>query len=331
MAAPFRSGTVRRVNPQNGSRDAWLDGLRAVAALMVFFHHATPGTYLGGWDAGLMVFFALSGYLLYRPFVAGPVDLRKYAIRRLLRIYPAYLVAAVGIALLHDYPFEPVGVLTMSNTPVIVAWTLQIEVVFYATLPLLALVARNRRPALLAVAALSLAIGAVSLATTRVFPGGFPAWAWAFVPGMIVAQIAQLRPAALARATHPLVPTVGLVLLAMSIVPDIRYPDVAAAVGSAVLIAWILTRPAPGRRLASVLIAGGALSYSFYLWHEALMMVDRPPSPIGVVLALLLSGFVAAAVYLVVERPAIRLARRLTTDAQRSPSLPLAEGPQATT
>ena len=287
---------------------------------MVFTTHATPGYHLGGWDAGVLVFFALSGYLLYRPFVAGPVELRAYAIRRLFRIYPAYLVAAVGIAILHGYQFDPIGVLTMSNSTVIVAWTLQIEVVFYAFLPVIALVARNQRPALLALAALSLAAGAMILLTTRTFPGNFVAWAWAFVPGMLVAQLAQKRPDLIARSAKPLVPLAGVALLTMSIVPDIRYPDIPAAVGAALLIAWLLTRPAPGRRVAAVLIAGGALSYSFYLWHEALMFVDRPVSPIGIVFALLLSGTVAAGVYVVVERPMIRLARRLTVVRRPAPA-----------
>jgi len=294
-------------------RDAWLDGLRALAALMVFVHHATPGTYLGGWDAGVLVFFTLSGYLLYRPFLQGPVDVRAYAIRRVLRIYPAYLVAAVGIAVLNGYDLDPMGVITMGNTTVIVAWTLQIEVVFYLLLPLIAWIAHGQRPALLAMAAISLSIGAAELIGTHVFPGAFATWAWAFVPGMILAQVAVTRPDLLRRASSWVVPLAGLCLLAISVVPDIKWPDIPSAAGSALLLAWLLTRPAPSARIAGVMLVGGALSYSFYLWHEALMAVDRPVSPVGILLALLISGSVAAVSYVVVERPAIQLARRLTT------------------
>jgi peptidoglycan/LPS O-acetylase OafA/YrhL len=99
------------------------DGLRAVAAIAVVFHHAAfttafelrgvrvPGThhivlighYFARMDAGVQVFFLISAFLLYRPMVAAafggrsPRDPRSYARHRLLRIYPAYWVAFVCI------------------------------------------------------------------------------------------------------------------------------------------------------------------------------------------------------------------------------------------
>jgi peptidoglycan/LPS O-acetylase OafA/YrhL len=299
-------------------RDAWLDGLRAFAALMVFVHHATPGVEVGGWyfgggwDAGVLVFFSLSGYLLYRPFLEGPVDLRTYAIRRLLRIFPAYLVAAAGIAVLHGLPFDPVGVLTMTRTPIIVAWTLQIEVVFYAALPLIAFGTRARIDALLALAVASLVVATASAVSTKLMPLDFLSWAWAFVPGMLVAHVAVRMPERLAIAGRPLVLAGGLALLAVSIVPNIIFPDLPAAVGSALVLAWLLTRSAPGPTLTRLFVAGGAVSYSLYLWHEALMTWDRPPSLPGALAALLLSLTVAGVSYVLIERPAIQLGRRIT-------------------
>ncbi len=58
-----------------------------------------PGPIAAGGSAGVD-FFVLSGYLLFRPFLDGAVDLRAYAIRRVLRVWPAYLLALVGCALL---------------------------------------------------------------------------------------------------------------------------------------------------------------------------------------------------------------------------------------
>ena len=58
-----------------------LDSLRAIAALSVFFFHAvgfyargsTQGNliapYVARLDVGVTIFFLLSGFLLYRPFV----------------------------------------------------------------------------------------------------------------------------------------------------------------------------------------------------------------------------------------------------------------------
>src|SRR4051812_41616446 len=96
-------------------RVAGLDGLRGIAALMVFVQHVhLPGDLplRLGWHTGVLVFFSLSGYLLYRPFAEGRCDLRTYAIRRVLRIGPAWLVAAFGISLLWypDLLADPLGV-----------------------------------------------------------------------------------------------------------------------------------------------------------------------------------------------------------------------------
>ena len=101
------------------------NGLRALAALLVVFHHAgfTTGFFLRGvrvpftdtelpvgryflhMDIGVQIFFLISGFLLYRPMVAAAFadrpgrDLRTYARHRFLRIYPAYWVAFVCITL----------------------------------------------------------------------------------------------------------------------------------------------------------------------------------------------------------------------------------------
>src|SRR4051812_10841150 len=98
------------------------DSLRAIAALSVLGFHAAfaAGVYNSDsplrpftlrLDVGVSVFFLISGFLLYRPFVkarmAGvkPPATGPYAWRRFLRIVPAYWVALTVIALwlpVHD-------------------------------------------------------------------------------------------------------------------------------------------------------------------------------------------------------------------------------------
>src|SRR5687768_11287352 len=141
-----------------------LDAVRAVACLMVLvchvsIHHGDES--LDGLKNGVMLFFALSGYLLYRPFVMGDVDLRRYAAHRIARIAPAYVVALVGVTLLTgnrafvDQPLTYLLFLQNYSTETFQgflgpSWTLVIEVLFYLTLPLVALMI-GRSPTRLAV------------------------------------------------------------------------------------------------------------------------------------------------------------------------------------
>ena len=151
--------------------------LRAVAALMVVIHHA--GSYAGPartgslydltavMDSGVAVFFVLSGFLIYRPFVAAQVEGRpaqrtaSFWWRRILRIVPAYWVAlsffwALGAFELGSdwwryYLFLQIYSPTTVLGGVVQAWSLCTEMTFYLVIPLwamalAALVKRGRTP-----------------------------------------------------------------------------------------------------------------------------------------------------------------------------------------
>jgi peptidoglycan/LPS O-acetylase OafA/YrhL len=150
------------------------DSLRAIAALSVLGFHAgyfafytadTPlRQYTSHLDVGVTVFFLISGFLLYRPFVRArlrdepPPATGAYAWRRFLRIVPAYWVAltVVAIWLSIDGVFTASGIPTFYGFAQIYdakdslggigqAWTLCVEVTFYAFLPLWALLMRRVR------------------------------------------------------------------------------------------------------------------------------------------------------------------------------------------
>jgi peptidoglycan/LPS O-acetylase OafA/YrhL len=82
------------------SRNASLDGLRAVAVLLVLFHH--HGLLNSGWF-GVDIFFALSGYLITTILRRGrdtPHYWRQFWIKRVLRIMPPVaLVLLLTVAL----------------------------------------------------------------------------------------------------------------------------------------------------------------------------------------------------------------------------------------
>lgn len=156
------------------------DGLRAIAACAVLVHHGGFATGYSGsgrfgqltahGDAGVSVFFLISGFLLYRPFVNAhlsdrtPTSADRFLWRRALRILPAYWVAVAGIYLIFGF-----GRGTLQNTGDFLAyfglfqiydttrffsgvnqtWTLATEMSFYLFIPLYAMAIRRigrRRP-----------------------------------------------------------------------------------------------------------------------------------------------------------------------------------------
>lgn len=85
-----------------------LDGIRGLAAIAVLFSHVTIHTAPDARDSsvagvlslggeGLTVFFALSGFLLFGPYLRAVLDgrplpsLSRYLANRGLRIFPAYI------------------------------------------------------------------------------------------------------------------------------------------------------------------------------------------------------------------------------------------------
>ena len=159
-----------------------LDGYRALAALMVLVFHVAERTDLTVDDQpfvyairplgalGVSIFFVLSGFLLFRPFVAAhladdpPPRIGRYLLRRVLRVFPAYWLALVATVYVFGSPertFPSLGdfvsIVTLQHgydartalSGVPVAWTLTVEVTFYAFLPFFALLPpllAGRRP-----------------------------------------------------------------------------------------------------------------------------------------------------------------------------------------
>ncbi|MFB9961899.1 acyltransferase family protein [Sinosporangium siamense] len=193
-----------------------LDGIRALAAFGVLVLHvagATGAAYqdsLFSWllsrgDAGVAVFFTLSGLLLYRPWAValvygGPAPAtRDYLWRRALRVLPAYWVAiVVGLLLFSPEHVRSVGtwvqwlLLVQIYNPdpwwtgtgpegLYQMWTLPVEAAFYLALPLIALVvaavaARGDDPARRAGRALWTLTALFAISLVFVFFTFYPEW-----------------------------------------------------------------------------------------------------------------------------------------------------------
>ncbi|HST84754.1 MAG TPA: acyltransferase [Kineosporiaceae bacterium] len=146
-----------------------LEAFRGLAAVMVLFTHVGFDSGAGvlsawaGWlsrlDFGVTLFFLLSGFLLFRPYVQHAygrrpaVSARSYLRRRYVRIYPALIVV-----LIFDYFISPGAreasisewlytLLMIQNYTMdflnhipgmVQGWSLCVEVSFYLLLPLIA-------------------------------------------------------------------------------------------------------------------------------------------------------------------------------------------------
>jgi len=155
-----------------------IDGLRFVAIMAVLLYHAQgyvmvktgaePGSggllqaVLAHGSFGVPLFFALSGYILCRPFLGGrKVSIKRYFTRRFTRLEPPYIISlllvflakvqwggdaaqllphlAASLFYLHNLVY---GEQSAING---VAWSLEVEWQFYVLAPLLFLVVARAR------------------------------------------------------------------------------------------------------------------------------------------------------------------------------------------
>lgn len=95
------SGNTQETRPANSAYFPALDGLRAVAFLMVFGYHYLELPW--GW-AGVDIFFVLSGFLITGILFDTRDELhrvRNFYVRRTLRIFPLYYAVFLVLALVY--------------------------------------------------------------------------------------------------------------------------------------------------------------------------------------------------------------------------------------
>jgi peptidoglycan/LPS O-acetylase OafA/YrhL len=206
-----------------------IDGLRAVAVLLVLMNHVGISRLSGGY-IGVDVFFVISGYLIttniLRDLADSRFSLARFYERRFRRIMPALLVMMVATSIFAFYTFFPsemkafvasqIGALfSVSNIvlrqqsgyfdpnsklkPLLHTWSLGVEEQFYIVFPLLLLCItrwyqRSLKPLLwmLAIASFGMAALAVRHDTSSAFYLA-PYRAWEFLLGSLLASGALPR------------------------------------------------------------------------------------------------------------------------------------------
>jgi peptidoglycan/LPS O-acetylase OafA/YrhL len=215
-ALTLRESAPNLTPPPGNPRFPLFDALRAIAALCVVAGHTVTITYglsqhrslvliaIDLADQGVAIFFLISGFLLYRPFLVArrggrQLRLGAYLRRRVLRIVPAYWVALTVFLILGMvsgvnggnwwvfYGFGQIYRLRTLGAGIGAAWTLCVEVTFYLALPILAwLAARLRRGSLSGDCLLLVVLGLLSVVYHAHFSGLFDAAKSYTLPGTFV-------------------------------------------------------------------------------------------------------------------------------------------------
>lgn len=282
-----------------------LDGIRAFAiALVLVLHFITPIPF--GGEVGVDVFFVLSGYLitsiLLREESRGEgIRLKRFYVRRLIRLYPPLLlvvvvllvpalliapstlkvVADIFLAVSYTTPialtFAPGASVLWRHT-----WSLGVEEIFYLIWPMVLVIFLRLRIGLrvrlvvVISASLVLFVGQILVSVQ-----GGSLQPLLRSAGLLVGCAVALWLFAHFRAVPARIGWAGVALIALAVALPPHFQSgvwavFLAVLGSALLIAHCVT--APNSRLVSALSARplayvGRASYELYLWHYPLLVL----------------------------------------------------------
>ncbi|MCM4080137.1 acyltransferase family protein [Paractinoplanes hotanensis] len=323
-------------------RSDGLDLLRGIAVALVILRHTWPGVFTGAGVTGVVMFFALSGYLitgvLERDLARhGRVRLRRFYLRRARRLVPALVVLVTAVAVV-TIVVDPFGDRALLHRTVLAAltftgdlpfghgsdatfhlWTLAVEEQFYLLWPVLVAVAWRRGSLtrlLVAATIVALLTCALTVAWLHTAPDAAyslpTTWAACFLSGSAV-RIHQAR-----LCVPGWAPAVALAALAVLSMLPLRGHVLTYLLGGPVIAALTGALVLHWRRWTSVhhtalrpLVWLGTVSYGAYLWNYPLTLLLRPlGGPVAAILAISGTILAAALSWHLVERPVMRLRRR---------------------
>lgn len=182
------------------------DFIRFIAIVLVVFSHFLNVPFDRGWLGilGNGLFFFISGYLIYlnNPVIASKADILKFYRKRLLRIFPLYILALllyVGIwtingTILEYSIYEVVGLflgLQGIFYPVIpdVLWFIGTILIYYLLYPIIVYFSKNKISKYILFSIIAIGILVVLKVITGVFDGRVFAYYFIFVAGVLASWL----------------------------------------------------------------------------------------------------------------------------------------------
>jgi len=294
-----------------------IQGLRAVAALLVTIYHAhlVPGGFVG-----VDIFYVISGYLITGLIIreidkTGRLDLNEFYQRRIKRLLPTsvfilFITAIVGFFVLPAITRDALGRdlfaaaayvsnylfawwendyqnLNATPSPFIHYWSLAVEEQFYVVWPIFILVLSRygKRAILNGVAIVTGLSFMFSLYLTQAAPiwafYSLPTRAWELGVGALLLFIPDQY---LRNRYFPWVGAIALAIGTFSFNESTAFPGINAllpVIGTAILIATIPIWPRFFNDLSNNRLMQwlGAISYPLYLWHWPALVL--PSSVLG--------------------------------------------------
>ncbi|MGK3115782.1 acyltransferase family protein [Candidatus Pantoea formicae] len=289
-----------------------IDGLRAVAILLVVLFHSGVTSLQGGF-IGVDLFFVISGFLIggiiSKEIAEKRFSFYQFYLRRIRRIAPALffmmaILLALGFILLSPLEFSqlakysvavfisvPNMLLLKSGdyfstdsdlNPLLMTWSLGIEEQFYIVLPFILLLAVRLRQSMVSVVltisliSFAACIWLTSVDSTQAFYL-LPTRAWELGAGVL---LALWRPQPVTGRAASLMNLLGwLLILASSVLisSDDRFPGWVAIIPVLAGCLMIGARSELNQLLLEnpLMRFIGKISYSWYLWHWPLLSLAR--------------------------------------------------------
>lgn len=338
--------------PSSGTRFPALDGLRGIACLLVVLQHApiiTTSPFGRHGSEAVTIFFSLSAFLLFYPWAVGKKpDIKLYYRRRVLRIYPAYLIA-LGLGAFATWyvgkTFSAPDVWThltfthamfrkstISLIPA--AWSLPAEIQFYLILPILAIIVASRP-----IIKLALLFGVLSVVQMQHAADSTP---WRNIPvllnpfllGMLVAVIVVRFPKIksewlllglpLAVATRvEYLQEIDLVIQHKFWYMILEPRGLISALAVAALLLGVATSQGVGKAIFAwkPLRLAGICGYGIFIFHNAIFVVfSKWFSPLAALLAGIPVVFLVGLLsYQFVEAPCMRLGGKVSPEILGTP------------